>query len=216
VNWTVTDLGHMPYRPAWQLQEDLHARVATGEIGPQLLLVEHPPTITFGRRDSTPQLLKESPESLAAKGFELVHSDRGGQTTYHGPGQIVAYPIVRLTDLHLSVSGYVHTLERVILHTLAHYGIQAHTDPSAIGVWVGPPPAKIAAVGVRIRQGTTLHGLALNVCPDLGHFDTIIPCGIADRSVTSIHRLLPNSSPTLSEVAHTLIHFFQAVEPPLR
>ncbi len=193
------------------LQEEVHARVSSGEIGPQLLLVEHPPTITFGRRDSTPQLLKRPPEELAAMGFDLVHSDRGGQTTYHGPGQLVAYPIVRLADLGLSVSGYVHALERAIIETLEHYGIEGQMDPKAIGVWVGSPQAKIAAVGVRIKQGTSLHGLALNVKPDLRHFETIIPCGIVDRLVTSMGQMLGDGCPTLAQAGAVLANSIERI-----
>src|SRR5215203_2279438 len=131
----VVDLPLTPYRDAWQLQESLHANVLNG-AGETLLLLEHPPVITFGRRVADAQKnLLAPPPLLAQLGVDIVESDRGGDITYHGPGQLVAYPIVRLADHGLSVSGYVHLLERIVIDTLAELGVAAFTDPAAVGVW---------------------------------------------------------------------------------
>ena len=193
----VRDLGLLPYREAWAIQEQVHAQVVAGGEE-QLLLVEHPPVITLGRRGMVDGHLLATPAELERQGVELVQSDRGGDITYHGPGQLVAYPIIRLADHGLSVSGYVHRLESAVVRTLARYGIQATTDPKAVGIWVSE--AKICAVGVRIRRGVTLHGLALNVTPNLGHFALIVPCGLTGRSVTSLEKLLEAGAPQIGTI----------------
>jgi lipoate-protein ligase B len=227
----IQNLGTLRYRDAWAIQEQAHADVLAGGED-RLLLVEHPPVITFGRRGVTPHLLASQPQ-LDQLGVELVESDRGGDVTFHGPGQLVAYPIVRLATHGLSVSAYVHTLERLIIQTLADYGVQAHTDPTAVGVWVDPAPhagaersaapdssqlatdnsqpataAKIAAIGVRIRRGVSLHGLALNVSTDLRFFNLIVPCGLADRPVTSLAQILGPACPPLADVQSRLTRHF--------
>lgn len=213
----VQNLGTLRYRDAWAIQEQAHADVLAGGED-RLLLVEHPPVITFGRRGVTPHLLASQPQ-LDQFGVELVESDRGGDVTFHGPGQLVAYPIVRLANYGLSVSAYVHTLERLLIQTLADYDVQAHTDPTAVGVWVDPSllttgnsqlatAAKIAAIGVRIRRGVSLHGLALNVSTDLRFFNLIVPCGLADRPVTSLAELLGPACPSFPDVQTRLIRHF--------
>ena len=188
----VINLGTMPYRDAWALQEQHHdAVVAGGEA--VLLLVEHPPVITFGRRSGQECNLLASQETLAKMNVDLVQSDRGGDVTFHGSGQIVAYPILRLNDYHLSVGAYVQRLEDVVISTLKYFQIHAYKDSSAIGIWVNysdNTSAKICALGVRIRKGTTLHGIALNVNIDLRYFNLIVPCGLATRPVTSMQQLL--------------------------
>jgi lipoyl(octanoyl) transferase len=204
------DLPLTPYRDAWQLQESLHAEVlAGGEEA--LLLLEHSPVITTGRRVADAQRnLLAPPALLAQLGVDVVESDRGGDITYHGPGQLVAYPIVRLADHGLSVSGYVHLLERIVIDTLADFGVEGFTDPTAVGVWTDdprlaarpqgrPPAAKICALGVRIKRGVSLHGLALNVTTALAHFDLINPCGLG-RPVTSLQKLLGDRAPAMAEV----------------
>jgi len=195
----VTDLGLMPYRQAWDMQLDAHARVLAGEEE-RLLLVEHTPVITLGRRPSAAQHLLADPTQLASAGVELVQSDRGGDITFHGPGQLVAYPIVRLADHALSVGAYVRRLLHTVVLVLRDFGISGYIDPSAIGVWVDvPPPAKICALGVRIRRGVSLHGIALNVATDLRYFSLIVPCGLP-RPVTSMHRLLGDRTPSMPAV----------------
>ena len=183
-----------------------HQQVVAG--GPEtILIVEHSPVITLGRREESIRNLITNPEELARRKIDLVHSDRGGDITYHGPGQIVAYPIVRLARHGLSVSGYVHRLEAIVIATLADLGIDARADPQAIGVWTMDHEnlAKICAIGVRIRRGVSLHGLALNVATDLSGFDNIIPCGLTGRAVTSIHKILVKSVPSLPETKQILI-----------
>jgi lipoyl(octanoyl) transferase len=211
----ITDLGTLAYRDAWRRQEAAHEEVLAGGAQ-RILLVEHPPVITLGRRadrgepgqTSVVQHLVASPESLRQLGVELVQSDRGGDITFHGPGQVVAYPIVRLNDHGLSVGGYVRTLERAVIATLADFGIRVRRDESAVGVWVDDATtgtvAKICAIGVRIRRGVSLHGLALNVTTDLDYFNLIVPCGLAGRPVTSVRKLLGDAAPRIERVRETL------------
>src|SRR5262245_27838438 len=146
------DLGVLPYGQAWAIQEEVHANVVAGG-SETLLLVEHPPVVTFGRRPGVSRHLVASPQQLARLGVEVVQSDRGGDITFHGPGQLVAYPIVRLIDHHLSVGAYVRRLQDAVIATLADLGIAAQTDPQAVGIWVkaGPQLSKICALGIRIR-----------------------------------------------------------------
>ncbi len=202
----------MDYRSAWALQEQAHAGLLDGG-DERLFLVEHPPVITFGRRPGIKQNLIASPEMLARRGVQVVPSDRGGDITFHGPGQLVAYPIIRLADHRLSVSGYVHTLEKIIIHLLQTFGVGAQVDPAAVGVWTATPTcgaAKVCAIGVRVRRGATLHGLALNVSTDLSFFDLIVPCGLANRPVTSLTQLLGDRAPSMSAVKAELVRQFEA------
>ncbi len=202
------DLGQMNYRDAWAEQLRVHEEVVAG--GPErLLLVEHPRVITMGRRGDCQRHLLVSPERLAELGVELVQSDRGGDITWHGPGQLVAYPIVRLADHGLSVSGYVHRLEDAIIGLLEEKGIHGGAAPAAVGVWVPGPngPAKICAIGVRVRRGVTMHGLALNVCNDLADFRLIVPCGLKDRPVTSLVEQLGAAAPAMSCVKASLVRW---------
>jgi lipoyl(octanoyl) transferase len=203
----IIDLRQLPYNDAWAEQERAHGEVLGGGEE-RILLVEHAPVITLGRRPNVSRNLIASDESLAQLGVQVVQSDRGGDITFHGPGQLVAYPIIRLIDHQLSVGGYVRALEQSIIATLAEYDIAAGKDACAIGVWVKRPDdalaAKIAAIGVRIRRGVTLHGLALNVTTDLRYFDLIVPCGLANRPVTSMHKLLGGQTPSLEDVKPVL------------
>src|SRR5947209_10815307 len=157
----IQDLGRMAYREAWALQEEAHRDVLEGGAE-RVLFVEHPPVITFGRRPGLEKNVIAAPEDLARMGVEVVHSDRGGDVTFHGPGQVVAYPIIRLLDHRLSVSAYVQTLLEVVIDALADVGVAGRKDQQAIGVWVDDAgvTAKICALGVRIRRGVSLHGVA--------------------------------------------------------
>ena len=203
---TIEDLNTLAYRDAWARQEEVHAEVLAG--GPErLLLVEHPPTITFGRRVADAEShLCVSRADLKRKNVELVESDRGGDITFHGPGQVVAYPIVRLADHKLSVGGYVRRLQEVIVAMLNRLHVPARIDPGCVGVWVDRhgTPAKLCAFGVRVKRGVTLHGLALNVDVDLKCFQMIVPCGIEDRGVTSLHQLLGHRAPSFAAVKAVL------------
>ena len=206
----ILDLGQLNYRDAWAMQEAAHEEVAAGEPE-RIFLVEHPPVITYGRRPGVDRNLLAAVDQLAALGVEVVQSDRGGDITFHGPGQLVVYPIIRLADHKLSVSGYVHTLEAIIIEALKVFGVPANTDAAAVGVWTPSQScssAKVCAIGVRVRRGVTLHGLALNVATDLKFFDLIIPCGLADRPVTSLQKLLGTRAPEMSRVKSVLIEQF--------
>jgi lipoyl(octanoyl) transferase len=197
----VEDLGTVGYEKAWELQELAHRAVlAQGEE--RLLLVEHPPVITFGRRGRDPGHVVASEEELRRLGVAAVDSDRGGDVTFHGPGQVVAYPIVRLGDHGLSVGGYVRRLQEAVIAALARFGIAGQADGRAIGVWVGEGAgvAKICALGVRIRRGVSTHGIALNVETDLSYFRLIVPCGLAGREVTSMRKVLGEATPSMERV----------------
>jgi lipoyl(octanoyl) transferase len=200
----IHDLGTMNYRDAWAMQERAHAEVVAG-APERIFLVEHPPVITFGRRPDVSKHLLASAEQLAALGVEVVQSDRGGDITFHGPGQLVAYPVIRLADHGLSVSGYVHSLEDAVIDLLSDFGVAVTKDPAAVGVWAGGEPAKVCAIGVRIRRGVTLHGLALNVTTDLDYFNLIVPCGLVSRPVTSMRQLLGERVPGMDEVKARLV-----------
>ena len=210
----VEDLGTMRYRDAWALQERVHAEVVGG-AEERILLVEHPPVITFGRRPGVEANVLAPPDVLARRGVEVVPSDRGGDVTFHGPGQLVAYPIVRLIDHRLSVGGYVRALERAVIGAVGRLGVLARKDDCAVGVWAEDPPgsgtlAKVCAIGVRVRRGVTLHGLALNVTTDLSFFDLIIPCGLVGRPVTSLQKLLGARLPDTATVKTVLAEALQS------
>lgn len=198
----IVDLGVMGYREAWARQESAHGEVAEGGAE-RILLVEHPAVITFGRRAGGERNLVASAEQLGKLGVEVVQSDRGGDVTFHGPGQVVAYPIIRLMDHGLSVGGYVRALQEVVVEVLRGIGIAAHLEQGAVGVWVkdgSGESAKICALGVRIRRGVSLHGIALNVRVELGYFDLIVPCGLTGRKVTSVERILGERTPEMEEM----------------
>jgi lipoyl(octanoyl) transferase len=203
----VQDLGTIPYRDAWALQEKLHAQVAEGG-DEHLLLLEHPPVITIGRRPEGAKNLLVSEEYLAGMGIELVHSDRGGDITYHGPGQLVAYPILRLNDHGLSIGGYVRMLQECVISALAELGVKANRQDGIIGVWT-EDGAKICAIGVRIRRGISMHGLALNVSTNLDHFNLIVPCGLVGKPVTSLQKILGRAAPSMVRVKQIVAEAMQ-------
>jgi len=184
----VRRLGIVPYAEAVELQEDLVEARKAGRIPDQLLLLQHPPVITLGvkaRNDRSHVLA--SAELLQAQGVQLFETGRGGDVTYHGPGQLVGYPILDLRPDRCDVHKYVRDLEEALIHVAAAFGLVATRVAGLTGVWVGHE--KLAAIGVRISRWTTSHGFALNVGTDLSHFKLIVPCGIADRGVTSLEVL---------------------------
>ncbi len=180
---TLDRLGTVAYEPTWELQEELATQRRERRIGDRLLLLEHFPVFTLGRGGDEANLLAP-PERLREMGADLVRIDRGGDITFHGPGQIVAYPIVELRD-PLDLRRYVRALEEAVIATAATFGVSAGLLPEHIGVWVDGD-RKLAALGVRVKRGVTTHGLALNVSTDLRWFDEMIPCGIPDKTVTSL------------------------------
>ncbi len=203
--------GRLDYVTAWREQQDLAERRRAGAIPDTLLLLEHPPTITLGR-SAKPEHILQSVEALEREGFAVVATDRGGDVTYHGPGQLVGYPILDLNawphrpDLH----AYLRDLESVLIRALAHFGVAGDRFRAHTGVWTGtatPAPEKIAAIGVKASRWITQHGFALNVAPDLSHFERIIPCGIHDYGVTSLARVL-NRPVALAEVAPIVANAF--------
>ena len=180
---TVERLGTVPYSPTWELQDELAQQRRERRIGDRLLLLEHFPVYTIGRGGDEANLLA-GPDRLQQIGAEFVRIDRGGDITFHGPGQLVAYPIVELRDA-LDLRRYVRTLEAAIIRTADAFGVRAARIDGLTGVWVAGE-RKLAAIGVRVRRGVTTHGLALNVNTDLRWFDEMIPCGIRDKEVTSL------------------------------
>jgi lipoyl(octanoyl) transferase len=186
-NLLVCDLGLTRYEDAWKLQQRIFQSRASGEISDVLLLTEHAHVYTIGKSAKGNHLLASKSE-LEERGIDVFHIDRGGDITYHGPGQLVAYPILDLNHHYLDVHRYLRDLEETIIRALATYGIQAERDPPFTGVWVNG--RKVAAIGVKVSRWITMHGIAINVGPDLSYFDGIVPCGIPDRHVTSIERIL--------------------------
>ena len=184
---TVERLGTVPYQPAWELQDELAEQRRQRRIGDRLLLLEHLPVYTIGRGGDERNLLA-TPDRLRELGAEFLRIDRGGDITFHGPGQLVAYPIVELRD-PLDLRRYVRSLEAAIVDTAARMGVVADRIDGLTGVWVDGQ-RKLAAIGVRVRRGVTTHGLALNVNTELRWFTEMIPCGIRDKQVTSLAREL--------------------------
>lgn len=199
------DFGRLDYAAAIGLQHDLVERRKRGEIPDQLLIVEHSHVITMGRNAHAENLLA-SPEILERAGIELHSTDRGGDVTYHGPGQIVGYPIFDLRDWKRDVVAYLRALEQVLIETLGEFALGAGRRPGATGVWVGD--AKIAAIGVHISRWVTSHGFALNVDTDLNYFKYIVPCGLT-QPVTSMRAL--GSRASRQEVAAVIADAFARV-----
>ena len=186
--YSFTDLGRLGWAEAYEIQQQLVARRKAGEIPDQLLIVEHPHVVTVGRNGHEENLLA-SPEVLSRTGIELHRTDRGGDVTYHGPGQVVGYPILDLRDWKRDVGAYVRAIEQMLIDSLADFGIVAGREAGMTGVWTQPPsPAKIAAIGVHISRWVTSHGFALNVSTDLQYFQYIVPCGLT-KPVTSMRAL---------------------------
>lgn len=212
------DLGRMDYHAACAVQEAALLDRLARRDAPQdpalapatLLLVEHDPVITISRRPGVAGHLLAHPAALAAHGVALAATDRGGDITYHGPGQLVAYPIADLNALRLRLHDYVRLLEGAVIDVCQGLGLHAGRDPGATGVWVGAPadtPAamrKVAAIGIRVRRWVSMHGLALNVTTNLEHFGLIVPCGLHGRPVTSLRTELGPACPPMADVKHAL------------
>jgi len=209
-------LGRVPYREAWDLQHELVAARRNGEIPDQLLLVEHEPVLTLGRR-SDPSHVRASEAELAERGIEVIQVERGGEVTYHGPGQLVAYPILFLAVRGVLLRPLVRALEQSMIDTCAGYGVAAGRREGFPGVWCEPDsenPRKIGALGLRIEGGVSYHGIALNVTTRLTDFDLIDPCGMPDAEVTSIAYEAGwpdhDSAPTTASVATAADRFEHA------
>jgi lipoyl(octanoyl) transferase len=205
----VRRLGTIGYQAALDLQAQLVEQRKQGLIPDQLLLLEHPPVITLGVRTRNDRShVLESEAALAARGVGLFETGRGGDVTYHGPGQLVGYPIVDLKPDRCDVHRYVRDLEEVLIRAVDAFGVRAGRIEGLTGIWVGDQ--KLAAIGVRISRWVTSHGFALNVNTDLSHFGLIVPCGITDKGVTSLECLLGQALP-MDEVAETVARQFAAL-----
>jgi lipoate-protein ligase B len=189
----VVGLGRMPYGEALDLQRDLAQRRLDGALRQDLLLlVEHPPVVTLGRGSRAEHVVAPR-EFLEAKGVELHEVERGGDVTYHGPGQLVGYPIFDLREHRQDLHWFLRALEEVLINALAHFGVSGERHPGYTGVWTGG--RKIASIGIHVRQWVTWHGFALNVLTDLSYFDLIVPCGIPNVTMTSIQKELAERAP---------------------
>lgn len=212
----VVDLGRLGYAAAYAAQQREHERVLTlrdgaSPIAGTILLVEHDPVITVTPRPGVAEHVLLSRELLAQRGISVCETDRGGDVTYHGPGQLVVYPILDLNALGLGLHAYMRLLEEAVLRTIASFGLVGEREAGATGVWIPAPnrasathAAKVAAMGVRLRKWISMHGLALNINPDMSHFATIVPCGLAGRPVTSLRIELGNAAPTMEEAKRAL------------
>jgi lipoic acid synthetase len=201
------NLGLEPYNQALDLQHRLVAARREGRIEDVFILLEHPPVITLGRRGDESNIVA-SRELLARLGIEVHRVERGGDVTYHGPGQLLGYPILDLRGYRQDVGWYMHSLEEVLIRALADFGIEAGRLEGRIGVWIGDK--NIAALGARIEEWITYHGFALNVSPDLSHFDLIIPCGYKGIGVTSMEEVL-GEAPEMREVRKSVAQRFSEV-----
>jgi lipoyl(octanoyl) transferase len=207
--------GRMAYQQAWEWQNRLAEERSHGDVPDRLLLLEHPPTYTLGSSGHDDNLLLSEAE-MKQRGIDLFRVDRGGDITYHGPGQLVGYPIIQLprtAELRTNVTAYVRGLEQVIIRTLADYDIAGKPIPGLTGVWVDTPngEAKICAIGVKINvRAVTKHGFAFNLNTDLSYFEGIVPCGIRDKGVTSLAKML-GLPVNVADVTARLIQHFGAV-----
>ena len=199
--------GRERYGITWDRQLELHAARRAGQAPDTLVLVEHEPVITLGKHGESANLVV-SEDYLRSRGFDFHRVERGGDITYHGPGQLVGYPVLSLRDHQLTPREYVNRLEQVLIDTVAEYGIETARVHGMTGIWHGDQ--KVAAIGVAIRGGVTFHGFALNVNPDLSHFSLIVPCGITDRRVSSIAEL-SGADPGLATVRDVCVRQFERV-----
>lgn len=208
---TVLDWGRTRYEPAWRAQDELVAQRLAGEVGDTLVFTEHAPVYTVGLRSGAADHVVWSAEHLTREGIEVVKTNRGGDITYHGPGQIVGYPIVDLSP-HKDLHEYLRFLEQVMINTVGALGLAATRREGKTGIWVGT--RKIAAIGVAVRRWVAYHGFALNVNPDLAHFQGIVPCGISasEGTVTSLQAELGREL-DLAEVKTLLAREFTALLP---
>ena len=179
----IQDLGQRPYQEVWAYQKEIQAKRIAGEIEDTFLMVEHEPVYTLGKNANENHLLQSRDQSV-----DVFNIERGGDITFHGPGQLVGYPILDLSNYKKSISWYMRILEQIIIDTVSEFGIEAKRIEGLTGVWVGDE--KIAALGVRIRRWVTMHGFSINVNTDLTFYDGIIPCGIFDHGITSMEQLL--------------------------
>jgi lipoate-protein ligase B len=193
-------LGVRPYREVLAYQEKLRGKRIKGEICDTVIFCEHPPVYTVGKRDCDADWLSDS-DTIFRDGIEIVKTDRGGRITYHGPGQLIAYFIFNIAEVGLGVKDFVQRVEEVVLATVSRFGVEAVRDSKYPGLWVNGK--KLVAVGFNITKNVSMHGIALNVSPEIGHYRHIVPCGIKGGGVTSLAELMPKA-PTVGEVSAEL------------
>lgn len=201
------DLGFIDYQNAWDLQKDVFAKRVKDEVADTFFMLEHPHTYTLGKVAEKENLIS-SEDQLKELGVSVYEIDRGGDITYHGPGQIAGYPIIKLSDWKEDTHEYLRSLEEVMMEVCADYGLKTHRNPKYTGVWI--EERKIAAIGIKVSRWTTMHGFAFNVNTDLNYFGGIIPCGIKDKDVTSLKRELGREVP-IEEVKQKLADKFKEV-----
>ena len=196
----ILDLGLSDYNDTWKLQKKLQSKRILGEIEDHLLLVEHPPVFTLGKNASKQHIINNSED------VSIIQTDRGGNITFHGPGQLVCYPILDLNHYKRSITWYMRELEQLIIDVLGEYDIKASRKKGLTGTWV--KDKKIAALGVRISRWVTMHGFSLNINPDLNFYNNIIPCGIKEYGVTSMAKIMGNEVPTMGEIKAKMTKHF--------
>tara|TARA_A100001015_G_scaffold291804_1_gene366417 strand:+ start:1655 stop:2290 length:636 start_codon:yes stop_codon:yes gene_type:complete len=196
----ILDLGLSDYNETWKLQKKLQSKRILGEIEDHLLLVEHPPVFTLGKNASKKHIINNSED------VSIIQTDRGGNITFHGPGQLVCYPILDLNHYKRSITWYMRELEQLIIDVLSEYDIKASRKKGLTGTWV--KDKKIAALGVRISKWVTMHGLSLNINPDLAFYKNIIPCGIKEYGVTSMAKIMGNEVPSMDEIKAKITKYF--------
>ena len=196
----ILDLGLSDYNDTWKLQKKLQSKRILGEIEDHLLLVEHPPVFTLGKNASKQHIINNSED------VSIIQTDRGGNITFHGPGQLVCYPILDLNHYKRSITWYMRELEQLIIDVLGEYDIKASRKKGLTGTWV--KDKKIAALGVRISRWVTMHGFSLNINPDLNFYKNIIPCGIKEYGVTSMAKIMGNEVPSMDEVKTKMTKYF--------
>jgi lipoyl(octanoyl) transferase len=201
---TYCDLGFIDYKEAWDLQQVIHSKRVVGEIEDTFFLLEHPNTYTLGKTAQKENLIGTE-DYLKQNQISVYDIDRGGDITYHGPGQIVGYPIINLNNWYKDTHKYLRALEEVIIKTCGDYGLECGRNEKHTGVWIGD--RKIAAIGIKVSRWITMHGFAFNVNTDLSLFNGIIPCGIQDKSVTSLSNELKKET-DINEVKEKLLKYF--------
>jgi len=203
----ITDLGTIPYREALALQHDMRAHREKGDIDDTVLLCEHPPVFTLGKQECGSDLLS-SRESIEDAGIDIVPVERGGRITYHGPGQLVVYYIVHVQNVSTGVKSFVGQIEEICIETLKRYGLNPSRKEKYPGIWI--EDRKIAAIGLHISRGISMHGMALNVDPNMEHYHHIVPCGIQEYGVTSIVKELRRDSISMNDVKKKVVQSIQA------
>ena len=201
IAYNIIDLGISDFKDTWDLQKELQEKRILGEIEDQLILVEHPAIYTLGKNASKDHILKRK------KNISVIQTDRGGNITFHGPGQLVGYPILDLNFYERSITWYMRELEQLMIDVLKEYGIEGSTKKGLTGTWV--KDRKIAALGVRISRWVTMHGFSLNINPNLDYYQDIIPCGIQGYGVTSMATIMGEEVPSMVEVKIKMVDYFK-------